>query len=58
MNPEEQKRMSDLCHKISIEQDPNEFTRLVDELNDLLDRKEQQLQSNNSPARGNGLKTG
>lgn len=37
--------MTDLCQRIQVEQDPTQFTKLVDELNALLGQKEKQLKN-------------
>jgi len=43
MTPDEQARMQFLCETIAKEQDQKLFVKLVQELNDLLDRKTQRL---------------
>ena len=43
MTPEERHRMHALCARIEVEKDHEEFTRLVQELNDLLEGKENRL---------------
>ena len=43
MIPDERERMSRLCEQIAKEQDHDKFVKLVQELNDLLDHKEQRL---------------
>lgn len=43
MTPDEQERMQFLCERIAKEQDQRKFVKLVQELNDLLDRKTQRL---------------
>lgn len=43
MNPEERERMKRLCERIQIEQNPHVFTKLVEQLNALLERKEKRL---------------
>lgn len=43
MTPDEQARMKLLCERIAKEQDQKQFVKLVQELNDLLDRKTQRL---------------
>lgn len=48
MTPEEQDRMQVLCERITKEQDQEKFVKLIQELNDLLDRKTQRL---DTPAR-------
>lgn len=45
MNPEEREQMNRLCERIQVEQDPRIFTKLVGQLNELLERKEQRLAS-------------
>jgi hypothetical protein len=44
MTPEEREDMYRLCKLIEKEQDPERFTALIKELNDLLERKEQRLE--------------
>jgi hypothetical protein len=39
MTPEERERMQFLCEQIAKEEDPEKFTKLVQELNDLLEHK-------------------
>jgi len=43
MNPDERQRMYELCALIEKEKDRNRFIELINELNELLERKEQQL---------------
>jgi hypothetical protein len=43
MTPDERERMAILCERIATEQNRDKFARLVDELNDLLDKKESRL---------------
>jgi hypothetical protein len=43
MTPEEQERTKSLCERIAKEQDQKKFMQLVQELNDLLERKSQRL---------------
>ena len=45
MTPDERERMHILCERIAKEQDHEKFVQLVRELNDLLDHKEQRLES-------------
>jgi hypothetical protein len=45
MTPDERERMNVLCEQIAKEQDHEKFAKLVQELNDLLDHKEQRLDS-------------
>ena len=44
MTPEERERMNVLCERIAKEQNHEKFVKLVQELNDLLDHKEQRLE--------------
>ena len=44
MTPDEKERMQVLCERIAKEQDHDKFVKLVQELNDLLDHKEQRLE--------------
>jgi hypothetical protein len=44
MTPEERERMHVLCERIAKEQKHDKFVELVQELNDLLDHKEQRLE--------------
>ena len=44
MTPEERERMYEICAKLQVEQDHNAFTRLMTELNNLLERKEHRLE--------------
>ena len=48
MTPEERDRMHALCARIEVEKDHEEFTRLVQELNDLLESKENRLNPSSS----------
>lgn len=43
MTPEQNNRLNHLCSEIAKEQDHTRFHRLVKELNELLDEKEQRL---------------
>ena len=43
MTPEERERMASLCQRIATEQDRDQFTQLVKELNDLLSVKDHRL---------------
>jgi hypothetical protein len=49
VTPEERERMAILCGRIAKEQDPREFTKLVDELNELL-AKETRVENEGLPA--------
>jgi len=46
MKPEERERMYELCALIEKEKDNHRFLELINELNDLLERKEQSLTGN------------
>lgn len=43
MTPDEREEMAILCQRIAVEQDRHKFTELVDQLNELLDRKGKRL---------------
>ncbi len=47
MRPEERERMYKLCALIEKEKDHTRFLQLINELNDLLERKEQSLTDTN-----------
>jgi hypothetical protein len=44
MTPEEKKRMAELVALIQVEQDQKKFVELVEQLNGLLDTREQRFQ--------------
>lgn len=44
LTPDERDRMNSLCKQIVTEKDRDKFINLVEELNNLLDRKEQRLE--------------
>jgi altronate dehydratase len=44
MTPEERERMHALCERIAKEQNHEKFVKLVQELNDMLEHKEQRLE--------------
>jgi len=44
MTPDERERMHVLCEQIAKEQNHEKFSKLVQELNDLLERKEHRLE--------------
>jgi len=44
MTAEEREQMNRLCERIQVEQDHQQFTRLVTQLNELLSRKEHRLE--------------
>ena len=44
MTPDERERMALLCQRIATEQDRDNFTQLVRELNDLLSAKDHRLE--------------
>ncbi len=51
MTPDERERMRSLCEQIANEQNRDKFTKLVQELNDLLENKVKRLdRSPDSPA--------
>ncbi len=43
MTPDERERMAILCERIAKEKDHGKFTRLIQELNELLEAKERRL---------------
>ena len=45
MSPEEKAQMEILCKRIAEEKDPAAFHKLIEQLNDLLERKERRLES-------------
>jgi hypothetical protein len=45
MTPEERDRMNQLCRQIETEQDPIIFSKLVNELDQLLRTKEQRIEA-------------
>jgi hypothetical protein len=45
MTPEEREQMNELCARIAVEKDPAIFTQLVRQLNDLLEKKQHGLSS-------------
>ena len=45
MTSEEREKMNDLVQKIQEEQDPNTFIELVEQLNNLLDKKKSRAQN-------------
>jgi hypothetical protein len=49
MTPEERERMTALCNQIAIENNHETFMQLVQELNDLLARKEQRIDNDSPP---------
>ena len=49
MRPEERERMYELCALIEMEKDHKKFLQLINELNDLLERKEQSLTDKPTP---------
>ena len=44
MTPEERERMHALCERIAKEQNHEKFVQLVQELNDLLEHKQERLE--------------
>ena len=49
MNPDEREQMAILCQRIAVEQDRNKFTELVDQLNELLERKLRRFSAASKP---------
>jgi hypothetical protein len=45
VTPEERNQLQYLCKRVEEEKDPNEFDRLVLELNELLDQKQTRIHS-------------
>jgi hypothetical protein len=45
MTPEDREQMNRLCQRIQLEKDSNIFIKLVEELNELLEREEKRLES-------------
>jgi len=45
VTPEEWELMQTLCKQIAVEKDPKKFSKLVQELNELLEKKEHRLES-------------
>jgi hypothetical protein len=50
MTPDERERMHILCERIAKEQDHERFVKLVQELNDLLEHKEQRMENSSKNA--------
>jgi hypothetical protein len=50
MTPDERERMHILCERIAKEQDHERFVKLVQELNDLLEHKEQRIENSSKNA--------
>lgn len=44
MTPEEREELNRLCQQITVERDRETFTRLIEQLNELLARKEHRLE--------------
>ena len=49
MTPEERQLVNDLCKRIAEEKDPSIFQQLVEQLDELLARKEMRLQAARPP---------
>jgi hypothetical protein len=49
MTPDERERMAILCERIATEKDRAKFRSFVRELNELLERKDQRLASEEEP---------
>ena len=45
MTPEEREKMNELCKSIQQEQDPDKFSRLIEQLNALVESKEDRLRA-------------
>jgi hypothetical protein len=45
MTPEEREQMNKLCARIAVERDPTIFTELVRQLNELLEKRQHGLSS-------------
>jgi hypothetical protein len=54
MTPEEKTRMDVLCAQIATEKDQSKFLKLVEQLNDLLERSHVQL-TQGAPGRPEGV---
>ena len=50
MTPDEREHMHILCERIAKEQDHERFVKLVQELNDLLEHKEQRIENSSKNA--------
>jgi hypothetical protein len=50
VTPDERELMAILCQRIAVEQDRMKFTKLVAELNELLEKKEHRLEDRDSLA--------
>jgi hypothetical protein len=50
MTPDEREHMHILCERIAKEQDHERFVKLVQELNDLLEHKEQRMENSSKNA--------
>lgn len=49
MTPDERERMKILCQQIEVEKDHEKFTKLIAELNDLLEGKAHRLEDKSPP---------
>jgi hypothetical protein len=49
MTPDEREQMTALCSRIAVENNDETFLQLVQELNDLLTRKEQRIDKDPPP---------
>lgn len=43
MTPDERERMNELCRQIQVEKDQRKFAALIEELNELLAKKDERL---------------
>jgi hypothetical protein len=51
LTPDERDRMFALCEQIATEKDQHKFLQLIQELNDLLQRKEHRLKNNTASSK-------
>ena len=45
MTPKEQEQLDELCRRVIAEKDPKKFNELVEQMNDLLDKKYGRIQA-------------
>jgi hypothetical protein len=58
MRPDERERMYQLCAMIEKEQNRERFLELIQELNELLERKEHRLEHGSNAEHGNKFEPG
>ena len=58
MTPEERDRMNRICVRIQEERDPEVFDRLVDQLEELLEAKQERIRAVNPTSKGNAPVSG